>query len=44
MLYIVGMSNVLEDDGHETLRQWEVYLIPMVAVEDPINSYTNILY
>jgi hypothetical protein len=26
------------------LRQWEVYLIPMVAVEDPINSYTNILY
>ncbi len=44
MLYIIGMNNVLKIMDMKYTDRGRVYLIPIVAVEDSVKSYTNILY
>jgi hypothetical protein len=43
MFYIVGINNVLKIMDMKNWDKGEVYLISMVAVEDPIHPYANIL-
>jgi hypothetical protein len=44
MLYIVVVNNILTILNMKNWDHKGVYLVPIVAVEDTIHSYTNILY